>query len=230
MISMNALTLALFLLGIIPGAAALEFETPSIEVKADLSDKVVTRDFKFRNNGKEAVKITQADAGCSCLAVQVGGGKFSYAPGEMGVLRATFELGSFQGTVEKKINIWLEGDPEEKPSMTLTMSVLIPVIIKLEPKSLKWQVGGPAEAKVIDIGMDYSKLIHVTSVTTSNDLFFAKLITVENGKHYQVEVTPQKGTDSGGLAIIRIETDVDVAKQRVQQGFAVISKPLKKTK
>lgn len=224
---MKALTLCLFLLGIIRAAAALEFETPAIKVEADLTDKSVTRDFKFTNNGDKAVKITQADAGCTCLAVQVRGGKFTYAPGESGILRAVFELGSFQGTVDKQINVWLEGDSEEKPSTTLIMSVHIPVIINLEPKTVKWAVGDPAEAKVIDVKMDYAKPIRITSVATSNESFSTKLITIEKGEHYQVEITPTKGTDSAGISVIRIETDVDVVKQRVQQGFAVISPPLK---
>lgn len=220
---MKAIPFLLLLFAIFPASAALEFETPAIKVDAGLNDKVVTRDFKFTNSGDKAVRITQADAGCSCLAVEVAEGKFSYAPGESGVLRATFEVGSFQGTVDKQINVWLEGDPEEKPSTSLKMSVHIPVIIKVEPKSLKWKVGETAEAKVIDVAMDYEKPIHVTAVATSNDSFSAELITVEDGKHYQIKVTPQKGTDSPGLNIVRIETDVDIERQRVQQAFAVIS-------
>lgn len=227
---MKALTFILLLLGLIPAGAALEFETPSIKVDADLNDKTVTRDFKFTNKGEKPVKIKQADAGCSCLAVQVAGGKFDYAPGESGILRAVFELGSFQGTVDKQINVWLEGDAEDKPSTSLMMSVNIPIIISLEPKTLKWEVGAPAEPKVIDVKMNYGKPIHVLSVATGNDSFSAKLITVEDGKHYQVEITPAKGTDSAGLAVVRIETDVEIEKQRIQQAFSVISAPLPKPK
>jgi hypothetical protein len=225
---MKALPFLLLLLATFPASAGLEFETPAIKVDADLNDKLVTRDFKFTNSGEKAIKITQADAGCSCLGVEVAEGKFSYAPGESGVLRATFEIGSFQGTVDKQINVWLEGDPEEKPSIALTMSVHIPVIIKIEPKSVKWKVGDPAEPKVIDIAMDYERPIHVTSVATSNESFSAELITIEDGKHYQIKVTPQKGTASAGLNIVRIETDADIERQRVQQAFAVISAPLGK--
>lgn len=220
---MKILTLILLLGGILPINAALEFETPIIEVDAGLNDKTVMRDYKFTNSGEKAVKIKEADGGCSCIQVEVAGGKRDYAPGESGLLRATFELGSFQGSVDKQINIWLEGDPEEKPSSTITMRVNIPVIIKLEPKTLKWNVGEKAEAKFIDVEMNYTKPIHITSVIVGNESFAAKLVTVEEGKHYQIEVTPARGTAESGLSIVRIETDADVEKHRVQQGFAVIT-------
>ena len=225
---MKAFAFLLLLLAAFPATAALEFETPAIKVDADLNDKTVTRDFKFTNGGDKVVKITNADAGCSCLGVEVADGKFTYAPGESGVLRATFELGNFQGTVEKRISVWLEGDPEDKPSTSVSMSVHIPVIIKVEPKSVKWQVGDPAEPKMIDVTMDYKKPIRVTSVGTSNDTFSAELITLEDGKRYQIKVTPAKGTSSAGLNIIRIATDAEIEKHRNQQAFAVISSSPKK--
>jgi hypothetical protein len=223
---MKILSIILFLFAVVPAYAELKFENPTIEVEAGLDEKTVTRDFKFTNVGDKPVKITSADGGCSCLTVQVGGGKFTYAPGDTGILRTTFEVGSFQGSVDKPIHVWLEGDREDSPSGTVTLRVNIPVIIGLEPKTVKWEVGDPAEPKSIDITMNYKQPIHIKSVSTSNDSFSVKLITVEEGKHYKVEVTPS-ATASAGLSIVRIETDVDVDKQRVQQGFASISPPRK---
>jgi hypothetical protein len=223
---MKILSIILFLFAVVPAYAELKFENPTIEVEAGLDEKTVTRDFKFTNVGDKPVKITSADGGCSCLTVQVGGGKFTYAPGDTGILRTTFEVGSFQGSVDKPIHVWLEGDREDSPSGTVTLRVNIPVIIGLEPKTVKWEVGDPAEPKSIDITMNYKQPIHIKSVSTSNDSFSVKLITVEEGKHYKVEVTPS-ATASAGLSIVRIETDVDVEKQRVQQGFASISPPRK---
>ncbi len=224
---MKFLPVFLLLLAILPLRAELKFETPVIDADAALDATSLVREYKFTNVGTKSIKITQADAGCSCLAVEVAAGKFTYAPGESGTLRATFEIGSFQGTVEKPILIWLEGDREESPSAKVTLRVHIPVIIALEPKTLKWEVGGSTEMKSIDVKMDHEKPIRITSVSTSNETFSAKIVTIEEGKHYKVEVTPH-GTAAGGLTIVRIETDSDVEKQRIQQGFAVITAPLKK--
>ncbi|MBC7980277.1 MAG: DUF1573 domain-containing protein [Armatimonadetes bacterium] len=216
------LALANLLLG-----AGLKFDETHLEVHAALDAKEVVSEFKFTNSGTVPVKIKDADAGCSCLSVKVVGDKLSYAPGESGTLRATFEIGSFQGAVDKPIHIWLDGDAEDKPSHTLVLRVHIPVIIKLEPKTLKWEIGDEATSKVIDVMMEYGKPIHITSLTTGSGPFTSKLITLKEGKHYQIEVTPEN-TNTPGLVIVRIETDVDVAKQRVQQGFAVVKAKLQK--
>lgn len=224
---MKHLLALLFLLAAPPLLAELKFDTPVLDANADLDATTLVREYKFTNAGSKTVKITQADAGCSCLAVEVAAGKFSYAPGETGTIRATFAIGSFQGTVEKNIYIWLEGDREEAPSANVMLRVHIPVIISLEPKTLKWELNGSAEKKTIDVKMDHVKPIRITSVSTSNDSFSAEVVTVEEGKHYKIEVTP-KDTATAGLCIVRIETDTDVEKQRVQQGFAVISAPLGK--
>ena len=203
-------------------AAGLKFDETLIEVDAPIESKTVTRDFKFTNTSDADVVIREADAGCSCLAVKVSGGKLAYAPGESGTLRATFELGSFQGTVDKPINIWLKTDPDEKPSNTVTLRVHIPEIIKLSPRTLKWEVKSEPVMQVMEIEMDYEKPIHVESVASSNPDFEAKLVTVEDGKRYQVEVTPKR-TDVPSLAVLRIETDLDIQKHRIQQFFAAIS-------
>lgn len=203
-------------------ASGLKFDESLIEVHAPIDSETVTRDFKFTNAGETTLVIREADAGCSCLAVQVAGGKLSYAPGETGTLRAKFDLGSFQGSVDKQINIWLQGDPDEKPSNTVTMRVHIPLIISLEPRTLKWETDSEPVMQVLEIGMDYEKPIHVKSVVSSNPDFEVKLVTVEEGKKYQVEVTPTR-TNTPGLSIIRIETDLEIKKHSIQQSFAAIS-------
>jgi hypothetical protein len=219
--------LCFFLLAPLPIRAELKFDSPVIDADAGLNDTTLVREYKFTNAGTKPVKITQADAGCTCLAVEVAAGKFTYLPGEAGTIRATFSVGNFQGAVEKPIYIWLEGDPEESPSVSVMLRVHIPVIIALEPKTVKWELGGSMEPKNIDVKMDHEKPIRITSVSTSNESFSAKIVTVAEGKHYKIEVTPH-GTASAGLCIVRIETDTDVEKQRIQQAFAVISAPIDK--
>lgn len=204
-------------------AAALEFENLLLEVHAPADAATVTADFKFKNTSGKPATITKSDSGCSCLSVQVAGGKLKYAPGEEGLVRATFDMGNFSGTVDKMIGIWLNGDSPELPSVKITVRVHIPVLVALEPKTLKWTTGGKAEPQTLAVTMAEGQSIELLSVKSSSDLFTVETKMIEKGKRYELVVTP-RSVDAPILGILRIETDSKIAKHRTQQAFAVVSK------
>ena len=204
--------------------AGLEFEELSKELSAAADAATVTTDFKFTNKTDKMVTITKSDPGCSCVSVQVSEGKFRYAPGESGTIRANFDMANFSGSVDKAILLWLDNDPAEKPSTVLKLKINIPVLVALEPKTLKWELGAKPEAQKIMINMAEGQKIHVKSVESSSEAFIYKLNTIEDGRRYELMVTP-KVTDSQALGVFRVETDCAIQKHRVQQAFAVVRKP-----
>lgn len=205
-------------------AAGLDFKSPIQDVKAPADALTVTADFEFTNTGDKPVSIAKTDSGCSCLSVQVSGGKLKYAPGESGIVRATFEMGNFSGTVDKVIALWLDSDPPDKPSQTLTVRVHIPVLVALEPKTVKWEINGKPEPKTIQIRMAEGEEIRVLSVKSSSSGFSFDLKTLEEGRKYDLVVTPL-AIDAPTLAVVRIETDCKVARHKTHQAFAVVARP-----
>jgi len=218
-----------FVIGIWLGIAALvqgaglEFTELLKEVNAAADAATLTVDFNFTNKGDKPVTITKSDPGCSCLKLQISGGKLKYAPGESGVVRATFEMGNFSGTVDKVVALWIDNDPADHPSMKLTVRVHIPVLVALEPKTVKWDIGAKPAPQTIQIRMAEGKPIRVTGVKSSSDAFSCELKTLEEGKKYDLVVTPL-AMDVPGMSVIRIETDSEVSKHKVQQAFAVVRK------
>ena len=205
-------------------AAGLEFEKLLVEVHAPADAKTVTADFKFTNKGDKPVTIAKTDPGCSCLSVQISGGKLKYGPGESGVVRTTFDMGNFSGAVDKSIALWIDDDPADKPSMKLDVRVHIPVLVALEPKTLKWNLGGKPEPQTIQIRMAEGKPIRVLAAKSSSAAFSCEVKTVEEGRKYELIVTPLEiGTP--GIGVIRIETDCEISKHRVQQAFSIVRKP-----
>lgn len=220
--------IAFLLLSVLPAIGArLKFDEPLKEVPAGLEARIVTADFTFTNVSDGPVNIVKYEAGCSCMSAQVADGKMRYAPGETGTLRANFEVGNFQGTVDKGIALWLDGDAADKPSVQITLRINIPVLIQLEPKTLTWNLNGPNEAQTIDVKMDGDKPIHIVDVSSSSDMVTTEVRTVEKGRHYQIVVTPSR-LDTPAMSIIRVETDTEVSKFKIQQAFAVIRAPLPK--
>jgi Protein of unknown function (DUF1573) len=205
-------------------AGVLEFKELTKEEKAPVDATTVTSDFAFTNKTDKPVSIAKSDPGCSCLKVQVSGGKLKYAPGESGIIQTIFDVGNATGTVEKAVAIWLDNDPPDKPSLHLRINIHIPVLVGLEPKTLSWDIGGKPEPQTIHIKMAEGNSINITGVN-AKDSFTCELKTIEKGAKYDLVVTP-KTTDVPDLGIIRIETDSRIAKQKTQQAFAVVRKPL----
>lgn len=205
-------------------AGDLKFEKDLHEANASLKDEEVTRDFKFTNTGDKTIKIRGADAGCSCVAVEFLNGKSTYAAGESGVMRVAYKMENIQGVIDKTVLIWLEGDTDENPSSKVTLRIHIPTAISLEPKTLSWDLNSKPEAKSIRVKIDYEKPVKITSVTFTSENFSSEIVTVEEGKSYDVRVTP-KSTASGEFSMVGIKTDIELEKYRSQQAFARIVKP-----
>jgi len=204
-------------------AGGLDFPETSKVVHAPADAKTVSIEFSFSNKTAKPVTIEKADGGCSCMSIQIVGEKMNYAPGESGVVRANFDMGNFSGEVDKGIMIWLKEDAPENPSIQLKIHVEIPLVVKVEPKTLKWEVGEQPESRTFQITMEEKKPIKILSVAASNPLFAYELKTLEEGKRYEIKVTPS-ATTAPALAIFHIKTDCGIEKHRDVQAFASIRK------
>jgi hypothetical protein len=71
--------------------------------------------------------------------------------------------------------------------------------------------------------MNETSPIRVTGVSSSSPAFKPELKTLEEGKSYELVVTPTT-IQTPGLGILRIETDSANAKHRFHQAFAVVRK------
>jgi hypothetical protein len=204
-------------------AAGLDFPEIRKELHAPADVKVVTMDFDFTNRTDKTVNVQKYDAACSCISVMIKGGKLRYEPGESGVVRTEFDMGNFYGAVDKTVLLWLDNDPADKPSITLTAHVIIPTLVSLEPKTLKWEVNAKPDPQAIRINMTHTKPIRIISVTSSSEAYSHELKTIQEGKTYELVVTPLD-IKTPGLAIFRITTDCAIDKFKIQQAFAQVRK------
>ena len=205
-------------------ARGLSFVKTTEEVAVAADATRATVDFPFENKTDRVLTIAKVEKNCSCAEVQVSGGKLSYAPGEQGVVRASYELGNLSGRVEKPLMLWLAGDPDKEPSHTLTSCLIIPVLVELDRKTLEWTLGGPGEPAKITIRCRHLEPIRVLAVTSSSDDFKVALKPVAEGWHYELSVTPAT-TANPGLACIRMETDCAIPRWKVLQAFATVRAP-----
>jgi hypothetical protein len=141
-------------------------------------------------------------------------------------MRVKFKLDNAQGTVDKPILIYLANDPEDKPSTEVTFRIHIPIAVSLDTKTLSWNINSKPETKTLRVTNNYDKPVHITSVSTTNENITAEIVTIEDGKSYEIRVTP-KSTATGGLCVILIENDIEIERFRSQQAFArIMSSPV----
>ncbi len=225
---MRATAVVIFLLSILPlWASPLEFDSLVKEAHLAPDADSVTMDFHFENKSDKVAHIKRYDAGCTCMSVGIQDGKLSYNPGEKGIIRATYDMKTFSGVVEKSVMLYVDDDPQESPSAVLTTRIHIPVLVVVEPKTVHWMLGEAPEEKIITITMDHTEPIRILRVTSTADGIRHELRTVEEGKKYQLVLTPND-TARPALGIFRIETDCAMEKHRVQQVFAVIRREIKR--
>ena len=224
---MNAFRRLAALVFILQGAPAqagkLEFPEVLKEVNAAADAKSVIVDFPFTNKTAKPVTITKSDPKCACLSVQISGGKFTYAPGESGVVRTTMVIGNLLGTQKKSIDLWFDQASGGEPSLHLNLIVHIPDVISLDQKTVHWGMGSKLEPKTIHIVMDGRKPIHITRMAGGEDSFHYELKTLELGQKYDLIVTPTD-TKTPVLSVIRLETDCEISKHKTIQVFAQVRK------
>ncbi|WP_193211854.1 DUF1573 domain-containing protein [Luteolibacter marinus] len=212
---------------VLSAAGELTFDELTKVVEAGPDARVVTMDFNFKNETDGELVIDRYDAACTCIEAKIKGGKLIYQPGESGVIRASFDMSNFSGTVDKSLMVWMKGDRETMPSVTLTTRVKIPELVEMDPKTLIWEKGSKVEPKTVTLTMKHTEPIRITSISGADSRFSQELKTIEDGKKYEVVVTPAS-TDTVGMGVIHIETDCPLKRYKSQRIFMVVRQPLAK--
>lgn len=206
-------------------AAGFDFPNKTLEASPKPDANEVIFDFPFSNKSGRHLIIDRLIPNCSCLGLAIMGGKMDYAPGEEGVLRATMDVTNLSGDVEKAAAVFLNGDPETKPSSMITVRAHIPVLVEVSPKTVRWNIGDKPEPKIVRITMHHDKPLRLLSVETGKNLFRHQLKTIEDGKQYELELTPGD-TAKADLQVFTLVTDCEIKRHRNVQVFADVFKPL----
>jgi hypothetical protein len=220
-------SLVWLLLATLPLAAELTFDAEVKDLHVGAGDNEAICEFEFSNDGDAPVEIARYHASCACTSVKIKDSKLRYEPGEKGVIRAVFDLKNLGGDVAKSIQLWLVDDPANKPSISLSTKIHIPVLVEIKPPTVRWEVSDEAKpaARVISIEMNGDEPIKIESVESANQNFKAELETIEEGRKYELRVTPVS-LASPALGVIVLRTDSDNPRYATQRAFALVRQPV----
>jgi len=206
----------LLLLFATPALADLTWETQEQTFHAKASEKQVVAKYRFTNTGNAPVKIENVKTSCGCTTA--GLKKTEYAPGESGVIEAKFAFGGRTGKQEKGIAVSIAGEP--LPTI-LRLLVDIEEPVKLQPQFVIWKVGDKPNAQIIRLTVADDVPAKVLSVESDNPLIKAELTPSQNGKSYEVQVTPSDTVRPAAATLI-IRTDYPTDNPQVRYAYARI--------
>jgi len=201
--------------------ADLQFDHKEIEIKAKVSDEVVTFLFPFKNVGKESVSIIDVNLTCSCLSAKTNRG--SYGPGEGGHLEAVFSIGSFTGIQRKSMTVISRSKDGEQVRDSLLAILTIPDVVTIEPELIKWKVGEDPTVKTFTLKVPHVDPIKITNVSCTREGFDVSVLTKKEGREYQITIKPQN-TSKPMLGMLKIETDSKLKKHSRKLAFFSIAR------
>lgn len=202
-------------------ARALQFEAEEIEHAPEPADELVTVVYRYRNTSDQPVRFTGGETNCDCLKAEPD--KLLLQPGESGEMRALFALGSMVGRQRKRVTLLTEeaGRPQR---YDLFVVMDIPILVRIEPDVMRWTVGADPEPQVFDLRMTGDEPLNVTAVDSTRPGFEWELETLEQGRHYRLQVTPDS-TARPTMGAMRIETDSPVPKYQRALAYFTIQPP-----
>lgn len=163
--------------------AELTFEKTTI--KEEVSSEIASHDFvfKFKNTGKDIIKILDIQTSCGCTAAV--GDKTEYRDGEEGAISGTFSTGDRKGLVSIKIIVKTDNLGQSQIPLNLQMTVKDP--IGITPRLLVWKSSETTVEKKVTIASS-DKNIQASAKLNGGD-FAYKLNRLGNSK-YEVVITP----------------------------------------
>lgn len=192
----SALAFVLICLPVLPAFAGLEWKSQRIDHPASVADEGAEVDFKFTNTGDHSVTIESVRTSCGCTIATLD--KKVYAPGESGEITAIFVFGDRVGKQRKRITVRTRETGEDGKAITestaLELRVTIPEAVKVRPRLVYWRQNEALAPKTIQITTDHDQPIRVTGVSSANDSVTAELKPVEEGKSYEIVLTPKQET------------------------------------
>ena len=206
----------LLLLLATPALADPTWDTKEQTFHAKASEKQVVAKYRFTNTGNQPVKIENVKTSCGCTTA--GLKKTEYAPGETGEIEAKFDFGGRTGKQEKGIAVSIAGAPQ--PTI-LRLLVDIEEPVKLQPQFVIWKVGDKPNAQIIRLTVADDVPAKVLSVESDNPLIKAELTPSQNGKTYEVQITPSDTVRPAGATLI-IRTDYPADNPQVRYAYARI--------
>lgn len=164
----------------------LVFANLEKEIVLEVGETSKEISFGFTNKGQNPIRIVGIKSSCGCTVPEFE--KKEYAPGESGILNVSFKSSS--GVQNTSGTVLLVSDEEKDNFYTLRLLVTRKQVARLSSQKEEWEIGSaPVEREIIvDI---IEKGTHIIEVSSNNDAFDVRMVTIEPNQQYRIKVRPR---------------------------------------
>lgn len=175
----------------------LTWERTAVELSAAVGEEYVVVEFPFANRSGAPVEVLALHAECGCTVPELD--RKIYAPGESGVLKATFAIESRQGRQEKSVQVQTDAGATE-----LKFVVHVPVRLEISPRLLAF-AGAKTEEKRVHLKFSADTPVQEIALASVTGPFAVELVTVDAGRNYELRVRPNgpEGVSVTGAVVLR---------------------------
>jgi hypothetical protein len=197
-----------------PAVASLPGKRPQIHFPEKTFDfgkvpagKEIQHDFEFVNTGDEVLEIRSVRTSCGCTTAADYAKQI--APGAKGRIPVILRTSGFTGPLHKTITVTSTAAREPTVVLQLKGEAWVPVSISPSYLYFPQVTGGhPPSPKTARITSNVETPLHILSTEVEPGAFTASLRTVEEGKIYEVEVTPTGDFKPGATqGLVRLQTN-----------------------
>ena len=180
-----------------PAHSELAWEQTQIELHPAVGDDTAIGHFKYQNKGDKPIAIKSVTTSCGCTAASA---KQSAGPGEKGEVTATFKIGDRTGVQQKAITVLT--DDTTHPSIILSLKVVIPQVLELQPTFVFWQAGEAPKPKAIVAKAGAGVSIQGLDVSSSSPDFVAEVEPGSSPNEFRIKIEPRQTTQAAVATLI----------------------------
>jgi len=172
-------------LGWLSASAQLTWERTRAEFHPEPAATKVVATYPFRNDTAATIEVLELHSSCGCTVPELE--KRKYAPGESGVLTATFSIESREGLQQKQIIVQTDAG-----ETMLELIAHLPVRLEMQPRMLTFREGEEG-AKIAKLNFRSNTPVTDVAIANAGSGFEVELVTLREGHDYEVKVTPKEG-------------------------------------
>ena len=177
--------------------------------------EVVEHSFVLENRGNQLLRIHRVRSSCGCTVPKLS--KEEILPGDSAEVTVRVDLAGRSGT--QRQNVTLNTNDPQQPAFTLSVTGEAQPSIRIEPRTLNFQIVDPTAlpSGVIRMESTTGRAFTIKKITTNNQRVDTKVVAAGDGLSAEVIVNPRAQQGEGHFTdVLIIETsEEDLASTRV---------------